>query len=180
MGARRTLLLATFGVAFALLEAGPHSRPAFAQDEVALTGRVTSEAEGAMEGVLVSAKKVGSTVTVTVVTDHEGRYRFPAAKLESGQYRLHTRAVGYNLDGSPQVDVALESTAILDLTLHQTKDVAPRLTNAEWLQSIPGSEEQKSLLLDGCSITVHRSAKSPIVCRLSDPPIFSRVLRSAI
>ena len=161
MRARRTLLLATLGFAFALLEAGPHSCPAFAQDEVALTGRVTSEAEGAMEGVLVSAKKVGSTVTVTVVTDHEGRYRFPAAKLESGQYRLHTRAVGYNLDGSPQVDVAPESTATLDLTLHQTKDAAPQLTNAEWLQSIPGSEEQKSFLLNcvGCH-TLERVVRS--------------------
>ena len=59
MRARRTLLLAMLGVAFTLLEAGPRSRPASAQDDVALTGRVTSEAEGTMEGVLVSAKKVG-------------------------------------------------------------------------------------------------------------------------
>jgi hypothetical protein len=34
-----------------------------------------------MEGVLVSAKKVGSTITVTVVSNQEGRYRFPSAKL---------------------------------------------------------------------------------------------------
>jgi virginiamycin B lyase len=32
-----------------------------------LTGAVSSPTEGAMEGVLVSAKKVGSTVTTTVV-----------------------------------------------------------------------------------------------------------------
>jgi hypothetical protein len=57
MRARRTLLLATLGVAFALLEAGPHPGPASAQDEVALTGRVTSEAEGAMEGVLVQRQE---------------------------------------------------------------------------------------------------------------------------
>jgi virginiamycin B lyase len=145
MRARRTLLLATL-VALALLEVGPRSHPAGAQDEAALSGRVTSEAEGAMEGVLVSAKKVGSTATVTVVTNQDGRYRFPAAKLEPGQYRLRTRAIGYDLNGSPQVDVASESTTTIDLTLHQTKDVAPQLTNAEWLQSIPGSEEQKSLL----------------------------------
>ena len=50
----------------------------------ALTGQVTSAEEGAMEGVLVSAKKAGSTVTITVVSDAQGNYSFPAAKLESG------------------------------------------------------------------------------------------------
>jgi virginiamycin B lyase len=144
MCARGFLLLVTWGVAIALLEAGPSLGPAVAQDEAALTGRVLSEAEGAMEGVVVSARKVGSTVTVSVVTDQQGRFRFPAAKLEPGPYTLRTRAVGYDLDGSPQVDVAAESTATMDLKLRQTKDLAVQLTNAEWLQSLPGTEEQKS------------------------------------
>ena len=39
---------------------------AFAQP---LSGRVTSAEEGAMEGVLVSAKLAGSNKTITVVTD---------------------------------------------------------------------------------------------------------------
>jgi virginiamycin B lyase len=157
----RTLLLVTLGVAFALLEAGPSVRPAAAQDETALTGRVTSAAEGAMEGVLVSAKKIGSIVTVTVATDQEGRYRFPAARLEPGQYGLSIRAVGYDLDGSPEAKVAAESTTTVDLTLHQTKDIAPQLTNAEWLLSMPGSEEQKSYLLNcvGCH-TLERVVRS--------------------
>ena len=51
-----------------------------------------------MEGVLVSAKKAGSTVTITVVSDAQGNYSFPAAKLEPGQYSLRIRAVGYDLD----------------------------------------------------------------------------------
>ena len=36
---------------------------------VALTGQVRSQEEGRMEGVLVSAKREGSTVTTTVVSD---------------------------------------------------------------------------------------------------------------
>ena len=47
------------------------------QSSAALTGQVTSMEEGRMEGVLVSAKKDGSTSTVTVVSDEQGRYRFP-------------------------------------------------------------------------------------------------------
>ena len=53
-----------------------------------------------MEGVLVSAKKAGSTITITVVSDAQGRYSFPAGKLEPGQYALRIRAVGYDLDNS--------------------------------------------------------------------------------
>ena len=49
----------------------------------ALMGTVLSDREGRMEGVLVSAKKDGSTITVTVVTNSKGEYSFPASRLES-------------------------------------------------------------------------------------------------
>src|ERR1700720_207176 len=38
----------------------------------ALTGIVSSEAEGPMEGVLVSAKPAGGSISVTVVSDTQG------------------------------------------------------------------------------------------------------------
>jgi hypothetical protein len=72
-------------------------QPALAQS-AALTGQVSSAAEPIMEGVLVSAKKSGSTVTVTVVSDDKGRYAFPADRLEPGTYAISTRAIGYKLD----------------------------------------------------------------------------------
>ena len=59
----------------------------------ALTGQVTSPDAGAMEGVLVSAKKPGSTITVTVVSDAQGRYQFPASKLAPGAYALDRKSV---------------------------------------------------------------------------------------
>ena len=89
-------ILISVGLAFALAGAG--LLPARAQTPSALTGQVTSGEEGPMEGVLVSAKKAGSTVTITVVSDAQGHYSFPAAKLEPGQYSLRIRAVGYDLD----------------------------------------------------------------------------------
>src|SRR6478752_6851704 len=75
-----------------------------------LSGRVTSAEEGAMEGVLVSMKKVSSTITVTVVSDAEGRYRFPDKKLAPGKYTLSVRAVGYDLDGPSAVEVLQKQT----------------------------------------------------------------------
>src|SRR5688500_5920248 len=44
----------------------------------AFAGTVSAEREGAMEGVVVSAKK--GIVTISVVSDAEGRFRFPAEK----------------------------------------------------------------------------------------------------
>ena len=69
-----------------------------AQAPAALAGQVSSAKEGAMEGVVVSAKKAGGTVTVSVVSDAKGHYSFPALRLEPGQYALAIRAVGYELD----------------------------------------------------------------------------------
>ena len=115
----------------------------------ALTGQVSSEAEGAMEGVLVSAKREGSTITTTVVSDVQGHYSFPAAKLEPGRYALRIRAVGYELDGSQQAEVASGKTTGLDLKLKKTADLAAQLSNGEWLVSMPGTEEQKQNFL-GC------------------------------
>ena len=64
----------------------------------ALTGLVSSADEATMEGVLVSATKAGSNITVTVVTGVDGRYSFPADRLGPGQYTLGVRAAGYELD----------------------------------------------------------------------------------
>jgi virginiamycin B lyase len=114
----------------------------------ALSGTVSSAEEGPMEGVLVSAKRADSTITVTVVSDAQGRYAFPAAKLDAGTYGLSIRAVGYDLDGRNAVDVGAQGGVNLNLRLRKTTDLAGQLTNAEWLASMPGTDEQKQQLLD--------------------------------
>src|SRR5436190_19503722 len=129
-------------------------------DAQSLSGRVTSAEEGAMEGVLVSMKKVSSTITVTVVTDAEGRYRFPDKKLAPGKYTLGVRAVGYELDGPSAVEV-LQKPTTRDVELKKTADLAAQLSNGEWMTSMPGTDQQKGLLLNcvGCH-TVQRIARS--------------------
>lgn len=119
-------------------------------DITPLTGQVSSAEEGTMEGVLVSAKKSGSTWTTTVVSDAQGRYRFPRTKLDSGQYALAVRAIGYDLDGDPSVSVVDQKTTTADLRLRKTRDLAAQLTNAEWLDSFPGTDEQKASVR-GCA-----------------------------
>ena len=86
-------------------------------------GRFLPRAEPAMEGVLVSAKKAGSTVTVTVVSDEQGRYSFPADRLEPGRYTISIRAIGYKLDGPKTADVAAGAAATADLKLSTVKNL---------------------------------------------------------
>ena len=79
-----------------------------AQAAAALAGQVTSAEEGPMEGVVVSAKKQGSNITVSVITDAQGRFSFPANRLEPGKYALSTRAVGYDLDGPRKAEITAD------------------------------------------------------------------------
>ena len=115
-----------------------------AQSSAALDGRVSSVGEGPMEGVLVSAKRSASTLTVTVVSDAQGRYRFPSAKLPPGAYNLRIRAVGYDLDGPQNVEVKAGGSSTVDLKLTPARDLASQLSNSEWLTSFPGTEQEKA------------------------------------
>src|SRR5947208_12249039 len=117
----------------------------------ALSGRVSSAEEGAMEGVLVSAKAAGSSVTITVVSDAQGRYSFPASRLQPGTYSLGIRAVGYELSAPATATVLPQGTAI-DLKLGKASNLAAQLTNAEWIASVPGTHSQKKTLVNcvGC------------------------------
>src|ERR1700674_3071797 len=117
----RSALLASVCLSFVLVV---NADPSHAQSAAALAGKVTSAEEGAMEGVLVTAKKAGSTIAITVVTDKDGRYSFPASRLDPGQYAINIRAAGYDLDGKGTADVAGGKTASIDLKLKQTKNLA--------------------------------------------------------
>jgi streptogramin lyase len=142
MRLKHLLLLTSAGV-FGLLGHSGLSTGALAQSAPALAGQVTSAEEGPMEGVLVSARKQSSTITVTVVTDAKGQYSFPADRLDPGHYAIAIRAVGYNLDGPAAVDIA-GGGAKADIKLVKTKNLANQLSNAEWLISAPGPDNLKA------------------------------------
>ncbi|HET7134211.1 MAG TPA: carboxypeptidase regulatory-like domain-containing protein [Gammaproteobacteria bacterium] len=128
--------------------------PAHSQQTVALSGRVTSAREPAMEGVLVSAKREGSSKTVTVVSRADGRYAFPSDRLEPGRYAVSVRAVKYLLaDRDRHVDIAAGKPAQLDLELRDANplELALQLTDPEWLASWPLDDRTKWDLFRDCS-----------------------------
>ena len=128
---------------------------AAAEDAAALAGRVSSAAEGPMEGVVVSAKRAGSTKTISVVSRADGAYSFPRERLEAGRYELAARAVNYVLDRSAvhAVDVAADKTAHLDLELRGSNalELALAPTDPEWFASYPLDDKTKFDLLRDCS-----------------------------
>jgi streptogramin lyase len=154
------------GAAFALIFVPANSiPPAAAQGAngaaAALSGQVASTEEGPMEGVIVSAKKDGSTITVSVITNAQGRYSFPAARLEPGRYSLQIRAVGYDLEGPKSADVAAGAPSSADLKLRKTRNLSKQLTNAEWMMSVPGTDDDKLQLINCVSChTLERVVKS--------------------
>jgi virginiamycin B lyase len=157
----RHKLVGSLTAAAAILLLQSTSHLAFAQNEPAMTGVVTSAQEGAMEGVVVSAKKHGSIVKVSVTTDAQGRYRFPENRLEPGVYDITIRAVGYDIGAPTKAKVAGEKTTTVDIKLDKTKNLASQLTNAEWMISVPGTEQQKANLLNCTSChTLERVMRS--------------------
>src|SRR5258707_10487653 len=111
-------------VSFAGLLAGLTTIGANAQT---LSGKVSSAEEGLMEGVLVSAKKEGSTVTTTVVSNAKGEFGFPADRIEPGRYNVTIRAAGYSLAGPKQIDVVAGAPASTESKLSKAKSVQAQL-----------------------------------------------------
>src|SRR5262247_1164 len=108
----RILTLVAAAVLAAVLGQAPVS--AQAQGKAALTGKVSSAAEGAMEGVVVRAKK--GIVTVSVVSNDKGEFSFPAGKLGAGEYAVSIKATGYDLEGGAK-SVTLKGDAPVSVDL---------------------------------------------------------------
>jgi streptogramin lyase len=140
----KTSLSGLIARAFILASLSLSPLAAHAAAPATLHGHVASAEEGAMEGVLVTVKKEGSTIALTVVSDARGEYAFPAGRLGSGKYAVKIRAVGYDLDGASSVDVVKGHDQALDLKLVPTRDLAAQLSSAEWVASAPGTEKERN------------------------------------
>jgi streptogramin lyase len=84
-----------------------------------LTGSIASATGQKLEGVQVSAKKEGSTITTSVYTDQNGDYFFPP--LADGKYRVWAQALGFQT-----------ATGAVDLTATKHQDLKlAAITDAE-------------------------------------------------
>lgn len=132
-----------------------------APNDVSLQGIVSSVQEGKMEGVVVTAQAKGSVISVSVITDENGQYRFPRSKLDSGDYALRIRATGFVPEKAITTSIEQDKPTTADIKLTTTKDLASQLTNAEWIASVPGNVRDKTALLNCVAChTLERVMKS--------------------
>ena len=74
----------------------PFRRPRWAQETVnyaSVSGRVTDPQGAVVPGALVTARQTETNVMAEVVTDEEGRFRFPYLKV--GQYEIAVHLEGF-------------------------------------------------------------------------------------
>ena len=119
----RSVLLASAAAAVAGL-----GMPASAQaaDQM-LSGAINAATGQKLDGVTVSAKREGSTITTSVYTDAAGNYYFPP--MPAGKYNVWAQALGFE-----------QSKTEVDLTANKHQDLALKtITDPEtrWRQ-LPG------------------------------------------
>ena len=109
-----------------------------------LKGTVKSSDGKPMEGVAVSARADGKTVTTTVYTGRDGGYLFPplAPPMEEGQYKVWAQAVGFEAGRTAARLSAGRGAVEQDFTLKPLQDFGRQLSGVEWMASLPEDTPQ--------------------------------------
>ncbi len=105
-----------------------------------LRGSVTSSDGKALEGVAVSARAEGTTVTTTVYSDRDGNYFFPplTPPQQAGHYKVWAQAVGFEA-GRSETNLSAGKTAEQNLVLKPLGNFSSQLSGVEWMASLPES-----------------------------------------
>jgi len=126
--------------------------------------------------VVVSAKKVASTVTVSVPTGDKGRFSFPASRLEPGQYGLSIRAIGYDLEGRAAPTLRRERPRASRSSLRRPRtcqaDVERRM-----VRELPGTDQDKEGAAQLCELpTTSTASCARNTTASSSSDIFNRMV----
>src|ERR1700674_2605733 len=82
-----------------------------------IAGTVTGPDGKAFRGAFVQARNLKTRITVSVLSDNQGKYRIE--NLPAGDYRLQMRAIGYKSDPKNGIALAADQTLSQDLALEQ-------------------------------------------------------------
>ena len=150
---RSYMVLLILGLAAVVLLTGhPGASQTSAVPSTGLAGTVKGADGKPMEGVAVSAKAEGVTITTSVWTNQDGAYAFP--QLEAGSYQVWAQAVGFDRPVAQGVITAGKATR-QDFTLKPIQNFERQLSSAEWLESLPDAtsadRRMKMVILNECS-----------------------------
>jgi len=130
------IVMTVVAAAVLMAASGALQRSAAPAWDGALFGTIQSSGRP-LEGVVVSARAEGRSMTTSVFTDARGRYYFPA--LEPGRYRVWAQAVGFETARGvvtlPVVDG--EGIVAQDFSLKALQDFTRQLSGPEWMNALP-------------------------------------------
>jgi len=122
---------------------------AFPFVESSLSGVVTSKSGAALEGVAVRAAKENSPIAHSVVSDAQGKYRFP--RLETGRYVVEiARADGMEEPSNEGIEIQAGRETHVDFRIGPAQNLDEHITSVDWLRNLPGTPEQVELISDQC------------------------------
>src|ERR1700730_14879765 len=87
-------------------------------DAATMTGTVTGPDGTGFRAAFVRASPAGLHMTVSVLSDNEGRYTIE--NLPAGDYRVQIRAIGYKADTQRGVKLTDDQKAAFDFALQTT------------------------------------------------------------
>ncbi len=125
---------------------------AHAADQI-LSGAITSQSGQKLEGVTVSAKLEGSTITTSVYTDTAGVYVFPP--LPAGKYRVWAQALGFEMNKGA-VDLAAgrrHNFALQEITdaERRFRQLPGELMVAALPEAAPDDAYMKKIFMNNCT-----------------------------
>lgn len=129
----RLTALLLVGTAGSALSFAP--RPAAA--DALLSGTIVTSSGQKLDGVTISAKAEGQTISTVVFTNAQGAYYFPS--LPPGRYVVMAQAASFATSRST---VDLESNRQADLVLTPASDFERQLTGDQLLASLPESTQE--------------------------------------
>lgn len=119
-----------------------------------ISGTVTYDGgKASLNGGWVSAQQEGADYTTYVYTDASGRFHFPDY-LPKGRYTVAAYAQGFKKSIRAGVIVGTGEPAEVNFSLTVEQNPAAlflQATASEWLNSLPGTKHEKSLVARHCS-----------------------------
>ncbi|MBI3047769.1 MAG: carboxypeptidase regulatory-like domain-containing protein [Acidobacteria bacterium] len=123
-----------------------------AAGEPLLAGKVVAAGGQALAGVPVRAHRENSTIAVNVYTDSRGEYSFPGwSALSPGSHSVTVELPDFER-ATQDATLAAGKTTRVDFTLRSRQPTLPDATAAEIVAGLPGTDEQKHLVIqcDNC------------------------------
>jgi streptogramin lyase len=124
-----------------------------AAEESLLGGRVVSSSGQPLAGIPVRAHRENSNVTVSVYTNSRGDYSFPGwSDLSAGSYSVAIELPEFEPVKREAVTLSAGKTVRVDFSLQSRQPSVADATAAEIVAALPGSDDQKHLLIqcDNC------------------------------